>query len=231
MVKIVGDWSRVKSVETLIPKLDKELQHLTTRTLKRSVIDLGKAIQSRVRVSIREFLLDAEDIFIRFVQDFDSRDFMKSMEKGIQIEIDKNVFMFDTSSDEEDFDWKDFFGNILFNFFNGYSFGALGLATNIFSHSENKRKLLEYINSISADFDPQPFLEDITLNKDVIIDNVRKKIIDETILPMKEQIEKILLNLGDKELQLKDAKNQLESLKLKQREIDQQIVGFNLYNS
>lgn len=78
------------------------------------------------------------------------------------------------------------------------------------------------------DFDPQPFLEDITRNKDLIIDNIRKNFIDETILPMKEQIENIQLNLGDKELQLKDAKNQLESLKLKQREIDQQIVEFKL---
>lgn len=91
---------------------------MTTRTLKRKVIDLGEKIRSQVKDSIRDFLPDAEGIFIKFVQDFDSRDFIKSMEKRIQIDIDENVFTFESSLSEDDSDLIKLLGDKLFKIFN-----------------------------------------------------------------------------------------------------------------
>jgi len=226
MTDIVEAWGRFSSVETIIPKLDKELQILVTRTLKRLVENLNTEAQSKVKSTIREFLQEAEDILMRYVTDFDSMDFIKGIERKIQLDIDnREMFKFENSSDDdEDYDWKKLLGTVLFNFCNGSSFGALGLVVNAFSYSENKWKLEKYIASISADFDPIPFLEGINKNKDTIINEVKSSFITELIEPMRKQIQDICFQRGDKESKLKEAEANLEIYQKKKQEIESQFA-------
>ena len=226
MTDIVEAWGRFSSVETIIPQLDKELQTLVTRTLKRSVENLNTEAQSKVKRTIRDFLQEAEDILMRYVTDFDSMDFIKGIERKTQLGIDSGeMFKFENSSDDdEDYDCKELLGTVLFNFCNGYSFGALGLAVNAFSYSEDKRKLEKYIASISADFDPIPFLESINKNKDTITNEVKASFITELIEPMRTQIQEIRSQKGDKESKLKEAEANLEIYKKKKQEIGSQFA-------
>lgn len=226
MTKVLDEWKRLSSIETIIPKLDKELQILVTRTLKRSVEKLNTEAQSKVKKTVREFLQDAEDILMRYVTDFDPRDFIKGVERNIQLDIeDREMFKLDNSSDdEENCSWKALLGTVLFNFFNGYSFGALELTVKVLSHSENKQKLEKYINSISADFDPMPFLESINKNKDKIISEVKSCFIADLIEPMREQIQDIRSQKGDKESKLKETEANLEICKRKKQEFENQFA-------
>lgn len=57
MTKVLDEWKRLSSIETIIPKLDKELQILVTRTLKRSVEKLNTEAQSKVKKTVRELSL------------------------------------------------------------------------------------------------------------------------------------------------------------------------------
>ncbi len=62
------------------PKLDAEIQKLSTRTLKRSVDSLASAAKRSIDRCISEFFADSEDILMRYLPDFDSRSFIKKIQ-------------------------------------------------------------------------------------------------------------------------------------------------------
>ena len=157
---------------------------------------------------------------MKYVPDFDSKDFIKAISQKIDIEIeDDGMFTFDNNLEEENYGWSDF----IFDFLNGASYGALGMVSRVFTHAENKNYLLKYISDISNEFDPQCFLEGIKKHKDEIIGAVKDSFIQELINPMQEQIKEIRLINGDKEKQLNKAKANLVRLKANKAEIEKQL--------
>ena len=226
MTGIVEDWKITSSIDTIIPKLNAEQQKLVTRTLKRAVESLDEEAKRKVKSCVNDFFADAEDILMRNVPEFDSRDFIKSISKKVDTEIeDDGMFSFDNNSDEEDASVMDIILAGAFSFLNGYTFGALGMAKIMFTHGEEKKKLLKHISDISNDFNPQDYLESILKHKEEIIEVVKKSFINELINPMQEQIQVIRSKKGDKEKQLAEAKIKLEKLKGQKVEIEKQLVG------
>ena len=224
MTNIVEEWGMTSSIDTIIPKLNAEQQKLVTRTLKRAVENLDEEAKRKVKSSVNDFFADAEDILMRYVPDFDSRDFIKSISKKVDTEIeDDGMFSFDNSSEEENYGWTD----VIFDFLNGASYGALGMVNRMFTHGENKKNLLKHISDISNDFDPQDFLESIHKHKDEIIDAVKDSFIEELINPMQEQIHEIRSSKEDKEKQLNEAKANLVRLKADKVVIEKQISDIN----
>lgn len=226
MTSIVEDWKMTSSIDSIIPKLNAEQQKLVTRTLKRAVENLDEEGKRKVKSCVNDFFADAEDILMRYVPEFDSRDFIKSISKKVDTEIeDDGMFSFDNNSDEEDASVMDIILAGAFSFLNGYTFGALGMAKIMFTHGEEKKKLLKHISDISNDFNPQDYLESILKHKEEIIEVVKKNFINELINPMQEQIQVIRSKKGDKEKQLAEAKIKLEKLKGQKVEIEKQLVG------
>ena len=224
MTNIVEEWGMTSSIDTIIPKLNAEQQKLVTRTLKRAVENLDEEAKRKVKSSVNDFFADAEDILMRYVPDFDSRDFIKSISKKVDTEIeDDGMFSFDNCSEEENYGWTD----VIFDFLNGASYGALGMVNRMFTHGENKKNLLKHISDISNDFDPQDFLESIHKHKDEIIDAVKDSFIEELINPMQEQIHEIRSSKEDKEKQLNEAKANLVRLKADKVVIEKQISDIN----
>lgn len=220
MTNIVEDWGTFSSIDKIIPKLDAEQQKLVTRTLKRLVINLDEEAKRKVKYCVNDFFADAEEILMKYVPDFDSKDFIKAISQKIDIEIeDDGMFTFDNNLEEENYGWSDF----IFDFLNGASYGALGMVSRVFTHAENKNYLLKYISDISNEFDPQCFLEGIKKHKDEIIGAVKDSFIQELINPMQEQIKEIRLTNGDKEKQLNKAKANLVRLKANKAEIEKQL--------
>ena len=220
MTNIVEDWDTFSSIDKIIPKLDAEQQKLVTRTLKHLVLSLDEEAKHNVKNCINDFFADTEEILMRYVLDFDSRNFIKAISQKIDIEIEDNgMFTFDNNSEEENYGWSD----AIFDFLNGASYGILGIVNKMFTHDKNQRKLLKYISDISNEFDPQCFLEGIKKHKDEIIDAVKDSFIQELINPMQEQIKEIRLTKGDKEKQLNEAKANLVRLKANKAEIEKQL--------
>ena len=225
MTNIVENWGTFSSIDTIIPKLDTEKQKLVTRTLKRLVQSIDEEAKRKVKSCVNDFFADAEEILMRYMPDFDSRDFIKDIShKIVDIEIEDNeMFTFDNNSEEENFGWSDVF----FHFFNGASFGLLNKANTMFTHNENKNNLIKHINDISNEFDPQHFLEGIKKHKEEIIGIVKNNFIQELINPMQEQIKEICSTKDGKEKQLNEANTRLVSLKTKKDTIDKQIEEIN----
>lgn len=225
MTRIVDGWRIPTKVDKILPDLEKEQQKLVTRTLKNLVEDLGNGARDSVKKRINDFLVDdIEPIISKISDSNDINGFMSTFDRKLKIVIDYDLFKFDNSEEEENYGW----GDAVWDFMNGASFGLLGLANRVFSHDETQRKLKNAINSISSDFNPQPFLESIYQNKNSIVAYINEEFFEEYITPMKTQIENILSKKEDHDKKLQEAKDKCQYLTEEKKKREQQLDEMNL---
>lgn len=211
---IHNEWSRMKSFESVRPRLEAEMQNLITRKLKRATEGLTEEGKKKIKRSVGEFFSDAEDLLMRYLPEFDSRDFVKSIQNKIQMDMDSSeLFSCDFGSDENDYG----FGDAVWDFLNGASWGMLGVIGNVLSHGDAVAKIEDVVNSINNDFDPKPYLDHAFQGKDEVIAFVRENFITGLIEPLQEQIQEIRSKIDDKEKELHAAevrRNELADMKV-----------------
>lgn len=222
---IIDDKKRFKGVDSILPKIENEYQTLITRTLKRNVESLAQNAKSKIKNTVRDFLGEVDDVLMKYVPEVDNRDFVKSVEKNIEIEInDKDVFSYDTSSAEAECGFWDGLADVI----NGLELGLPELIGNFLSHGDNVKELHDINNSIKVGFDPQPFLDTIFNQKDAIIDKVKQACIKDLIEPMMEQVNEIKSQKGNKEAKMKEAQANVERLKKEKEMIEKQIKSISI---
>lgn len=222
---IHNEWPRFKSFDSVKPRLDAELQNLITRKLKRVTQNLAEEGERKVKRSVGDFFADAEDLLMRYLPDFNSREFVKSTSNQIQMEMESSdIFAYNSDLSEENYGW----GDAVWDFLNGASWGLLGLAGNILGHTENVANVENAINKISADFDPTPYLESAFSSKDKTIESVRGYFIKDLIEPLQQQIQEIRSKKGEKEKELHAAKEKLEKLETAKVLIESQIENIRM---
>ena len=222
---IHNEWPRFKSFDSVKPRLDAELQNLITRKLKRVTQNLAEEGERKVKRSVGDFFADAEDLLMRYLPDFNSREFVKSTSNQIQMEMESSdIFAYNSDLSEENYGW----GDAVWDFLNGASWGLLGLAGNILGHTENVANVENAINKISADFDPTPYLESAFSSKDKTIESVRGYFIKDLIEPLQQQIQEIRSKKGEKEKELHAAKEKLEKLETAKSLIESQIENIRM---
>lgn len=221
---IHNEWGRFKSFESVRPRFEAEMQNLVTRKLKRATENLAEDGKKKIKRSIGDFFSDAEDLLMRYMPDFDSRDFVKSTQNKIQMDIESSdLFSYDSNSDETDYG----FGDFVWDFLNGASWGALGVIGNFLSHGDSVAKIEDVINSISNDFDPTPYLEHAFQSKDEVIELVRENFISGLIEPLQEQIQEIRSKKDNKEKELKSAVARRTELEEKKTVLVKQIQSIS----
>lgn len=221
---IHNEWGRMKSFESIQPRLNEELQVLITRHLKRATENLAEEGKKKIKRSIGEFFADAEDLLMKYLPDFESRSFVKSTQNKIQMDMEaSDLFSIESGTDEPDYG----FGDMVWTFLNGACFGVLGLAGNILSHNSQVAEVEKSINSISGDFNPEPYLDTAFKSKDIVIDFVKNEFITELIEPLQDQIKEIRDQKENKEKELQTAKNRREELESIKTIIATQISNFS----
>ena len=221
---IHNEWGRMKSFESIQPKLNGELQVLITRHLKRATENLAEEGKKKIKRSIGEFFADAEDLLMKYLPDVDSRTFVKSTQNKIQMDMEaSDLFSIESGTDEPDYG----FGDMVWTFLNGACFGVLGLAGNILSHNSQVAEVEKSINSISGDFNPEPYLDTAFKSKDIVIDFVKNEFITELIEPLQDQIKEIRDQKENKEKELQTAKKRREELESIKTIIATQISNFS----
>lgn len=221
---IHNEWGRMKSFESIQPKLNEELQVLITRHLKRATENLAEEGKKKIKRSIGEFFADAEDLLMKYLPDVDSRTFVKSTQNKIQMDMEaSDLFSIESGTDEPDYG----FGDMVWTFLNGACFGVLGLAGNILSHNSQVAEVEKSINSISGDFNPEPYLDTAFKSKDIVIDFVKNEFITELIEPLQNQIKEIRDQKENKEKELQTAKKRREELESIKTIIATQISNFS----
>lgn len=217
------DFKRLASVETLTPKFDKILTNLVNRDLKRKMKSLQEEGSRKFLSTVNDFFTDAEDIMMKYLPDFDTRDSIKELKGKIEFDLD-HVSLFGKEEDvEAGIDWLDEIRGFVYNFLNGATLGLLGGVTNFLTHGSNKIELLNKINQIRNSFDVGSALDGAFANKDKVIQTIREALVDDMLNPLQKKVEEIRNNIQDKELKLKEAESSLESLLAAKNKIDGQL--------
>ena len=179
-------------------------------------------MKSHRQIEIKIFPHDAEEVLMKYVPDFDTQEFIKKLEREIDVDIDdKDVFTYDSSPSETE--EEPGYADYIFAFLNGASYGSLQALANAFEHSTAVNKMHEIVNSIKADFDPEPYLNSIFGQKDAIINKVKESFITNLIEPLQTQVEEIKANKGDKEKSLTTTRSQIEGLLKAKQIIEEQL--------
>lgn len=224
MDNIVEDMKRFKNPDSVIQRLDRELQTLVERTLKRHVEGIGSSAKNAIQKCVANFIDESSDIMLRYVQDFDSQDFLKGLKNEINFDIQNNdIFKFDHGNGCEE---SGGIAEYIYDFFQGFTFGGLGKFVNALSYNDNKKELHERIAEIRS-VDVSDYLDFIMQNKDEIIEKVRSKIIDDVLTPLQQQLDNIVANKDKKEKELAAAKEKLGKLRSEDDIITKQLASIN----
>lgn len=219
MESIVRDeWGIFKSFKSIKPKLDSEYQRLYNRKLKRTAQSLSDKGERELGKCVDEFFGEAETLLLKYLKDFDSRDFVKGVKtkiKGLE-SINNSLFSCSSGGDDDDY-------NLLLAFISGFTFSLSTKIFNFLSHSDNVNDLLVNINSISNDFDPTPFLEHAFGNKDKVLEFIRKSFLDELIEPLQQQLVEVKTKKDSKAKMLSEAQEKVADLELKKKNISTQV--------
>lgn len=233
MEHVVQGVGRFGKFENIKPRLDQIANEFETRTAKRLVEQLGTQMKVKLKATTRDFFTDATDIISRFVPDIDSREFVKEVERQINLQIEDES-IFSTSNSEEERS-KGIWGHVL----NGgiaFAFGLIGLGTKAafqlafrgINHDKYKIELLEKINQARYSFDAKPIVDSILVGKDNVIDIIKQKFLDELIAPLAKKVAEIRATLSQKEEKLSRAKDYCEQMKSAKQILDKQIKEINV---
>lgn len=220
MLNIVqNEWGSFKSFDSISPRLDTEFQDLKTRKLKRATENISIDCERKIKRSIEGFFSDTEDILLKYIPDFDNRDFVKSTQRKINMEMEASNLFSLANDDEEQITWSDIVGSIFQVFLNVYTLGTM----NLINHSAKVKEVSDNINSISREFNPEPYLNQAFKSKDKIIEYVRNRFINELIEPLQEQLTNVRSKINNKEQELHNAKEECKVLEERKRDIAKQI--------
>lgn len=223
-----NEFRLVTNIDNIRPRLDAEMQNLITRKLKRSTENLAGEGRKKIKRSIADFFTDSEEILMKYLPDFDSLEFVKSLQNKIQMDIEEgDLFSLKDSNDDDDTGIFATFGKFINGFLVGATLGIWNTIMNVATHSSVKQELHDFINSISNDFNPEPYLKNAFHTKDEVINFVKQNFITDLIEPLQEQIQEVQSKRDQKEKELSDAQIKKEELENKKMIIKTQIEEFS----
>ena len=205
MYALIDGMGRFSSAQDVATQLQRQSHSLVTRTLKREVENISENAKGKIKSCIEDFLGSADDILMKYLPDYNSRDFIKKIEREINVEIEDNGI----------FDSKN---AISIN--DDYSSTLIGNL--VFGQEGNKASLSAKVDQIKAT-DVSSFLDTAFSRRDAILSSVKAKVVDNLILPLEKQLEDIVANKDKKNQKLQENKEMVEALRADLSVINEQI--------
>ena len=98
MYALIDGMGRFSSAQEVATQLQRQSQSLVTKTLKREVENISENAKGKIKSCIEDFLGSADDILTKYLPDYNSRDFIKKIEREINVEIEDNEIVNDTTT-------------------------------------------------------------------------------------------------------------------------------------
>ena len=213
-------WPAYKGFDYVWPNIEAELNALNTRKLKRATQEIAEQAKRKISACTNQFFSDAEELLMRFVPNFDSRDFVKSLQNQISIDIEEGDLFRAESVDTDDsngiIDW-------LVDIVDGASFGTIKALGNLLEHGQAVSKITSCLNQIKAEFNPDPYLESAFHSKDEVINTIKQKFITELLEPLQNQIREIREKKESKATELEELKSRKTTLESELLAIAEQL--------
>lgn len=205
MYALIDGMGRFSSAQEVATQLQRQSQSLVTRTLKREVENISENAKGKIKSCIEDFLGSADDILTKYLPDYNSRDFIKKIEREINVEIEDNEIFDSKNAISINDDYRS------------------TLIRNLVCGQEgNKASLSAKVDQIKAT-DVSSFLDTAFSRRDAILSSVKAKVIDNLILPLEKQLEDIVANKDKKNQKLQENKEMVEALRADLSVINEQI--------
>ena len=221
-----------ETFEKIMPRLNQIAEEFEKRTSKRLVEQLATKIKGKLKSTTRDFFTETTDTFQRYVPDLDSKEFVKEVERQLNLQIEDESIFYPSGSDKEKSNgvW-----GLVLNAGVTFVFGLIGLGAKSaieaafrgINHNKKKNDFLEQINSVRFSFDATPIIDTILVGKDNVINLIKKKFLDELITPLSEQVSECRESLTQKEEKLLSAKKKIERLNSEKQLLESQIMEVN----
>ena len=221
MTSILKDnWPAHKGFDYVWPSIEAEFDALNTRKLKRATLEIAEQGKRKISFCTNQFFSDAEELLMRFVPNFDSRDFVKSLQNQIRIDIEEGDLFSVASADTDD---SRGILDIVDEWIDAASFGTLKAIGNLLTHSQEVSEKISFLNKIKAEFDPDPYLESAFHSKDDVINTIKQKFITELLEPLQNQISEIREKKDSKATELEELKSRKATLESELLAIAEQL--------
>lgn len=209
MYNIIEDCT-VFNISSEVDKINREIQNLNNRTLIRLIQNIETEAKYKVKSEVYDFLADSEDILMRYMPNFDSKTYIKSIVHKIDSEIDEELLKSNKIIyvSNIEYDLSDIIED------------SCQLFKNL---KQDKLWLRNHISEIGENFDPMKYLEVIKNLKEYILTIIRKDLIEELINPLQAQIKEIRKDFDDKEEKLDQAKEKLGFLNIQKCDFECQF--------
>lgn len=214
MDNIVENMSYTQTADDIRPALESVNNKLIQRTLRRTVEELETEARRKLATAVRSFCEDTEEILYRFLDDFDARDFVKAVEQSIYFRIDsRGLFSVatDGKTDPDDDTLLKKIGKVLITPLKGYYDIYKSVSRIVTNNREAKAELHASIEKIRSGFDARPYLEVLQERRAEIIDDIKSRIIDELIAPMRAQLDVLSRREHDREEALAAARRDCDA--------------------
>lgn len=230
MNSMIDNWGKLAKVDTLNADLDREMQFLATRTLRRLYDDIARDTRFKIKRTLDDFFSEAEDVLTKLesTEDFDPRDFVKSVSNKIAFDNDvRNNFGIDNEKQVPGVkSWHETALNLVGIFINGYTFGLAGAAVRITSHEKYQVEAKRRIADLQRAFEPKEYLEPIQTNKEAIISGIKQAFMSELLMPIEQQLAEIDAQSSDKAQRLQAAQQQQTQLTARKAELTARVKAY-----
>ena len=205
MYALIDGMGRFSSAQDVATQLQRQSHSLVTRTLKREVENISENAKGKIKSCIEDFLGSADDILTKYLPDYNSRDFIKKIEREINVEIEDNEIFDSKNAISINDDYRStLIGNL------------------VCGQEGNKASLSAKVDQIKAT-DVSSFLDTAFSRRDAILSSVKAKVIDNLIIPLEKQLEDIVANKDKKNQKLQENKEMVEALRADLSVINEQI--------
>lgn len=207
MDKTIEDLGLFQGGNSIAYKLEAKISQLN-RALKQQSQEIADKAKRQIKTCIEGFIDEANDVLLKYVPDYNAYDILKSIENEVIFDLDNdNSFVKDWNTDFQRYDWGNIVGNLL-------------------DHGTIKSGLHQEVKKIRQT-NVKSYVESILESKNNILENVKEKVIEETIQPLKTQLDDFLEHKGNRENQLKEASERLNVLKSHLEVIKKQLSKFS----
>lgn len=227
MYRIIDSWKQLTKDEKRSQDLEREENFLRKRTLERLSKDIIKKAKTAVKRSMDDFFAEADDLLLKLpaIQDFDQREFVKSISNRCDFNGTITSDAKDSNDDsEDDLNLLETAAIIIGMLPFGVVYGLThGLTSGRVWHDLSKDDARKMVDNMRFSFNVSPLMDPIKNSKGKTISVVKNAFIDELLTPLQKQLDEVRQDGVNKEQKLADAKSRQQSLETKKVNLENNI--------
>lgn len=227
----IKNLSKSEEIEKDINLMNQEIISLKQHDIPNFLESFGQKTNQKIRRILRDFFDDVDDIFERFLPDYDTKNLITQVANQTNTFIDmqncvkvSGIPFKDKRSDKE----KYITGGVsaILGFLEGWFLGTTDIVSSFVGGYEVgniKTQLEASFEKLHSEIQPRPIMERIMDQKEILIEMVSKCLIQEVLTPLIEQVDTYKSMKVDRENILVETKGKIIDLQNDKLRLDEEL--------